>query len=257
MTGADSCGPGGAGPPVAGAARPDGADAARRQPAADGLGERPATGDADRAGRRRVLGHLPGRPARPQRVRQARAGEAQGRRRLAGAGRAQPLRGRVDAGGRGDRAGGGAADPRRGPRRGCFAMGYLDPDTNPVWKSLLRDGAIVRGHGRRGRRHARPHPRRHRRPGGHRGPVRDRRHLLRDPAGALPGRHRPRARRPGGAIRGPGRGHAHDQARPRPRRLQPEEHPDRRGRAGRSWTPNARGSAIRRSISRSCSTICC
>jgi len=27
--------------------------------------------------------------------------------------------------------------------RGCFAMGYLDPDTNPVWKSLLRDGAIA------------------------------------------------------------------------------------------------------------------
>jgi aminoglycoside phosphotransferase (APT) family kinase protein len=27
--------------------------------------------------------------------------------------------------------------------RGCFAMGYLDPDANPVWKSLLRDGAIA------------------------------------------------------------------------------------------------------------------
>src|SRR5512141_1899101 len=26
---------------------------------------------------------------------------------------------------------------------GCFAMGYLDPDTNPVWKSLLRDGSIA------------------------------------------------------------------------------------------------------------------
>jgi aminoglycoside phosphotransferase (APT) family kinase protein len=26
---------------------------------------------------------------------------------------------------------------------GCFAMGYLDPDANPVWKSLLRDGDIA------------------------------------------------------------------------------------------------------------------
>ena len=56
---------------------------------------------------------------------------------------------------------------------------------------------------------------------------------------------------------GAGRSHGRDQARPGAWRRQPEEHPGRPARARCCSTPNAPGTATRRSTSPSASTTCC
>ena len=76
-------------------------------------------------------------------LRQAGLTQTEGRCGLAGAGRAQSLRGRVDAGGRRHRPRRGArpSSPRT-PRRGPSRWPWLPPERYPVWKAQLRDGIL-------------------------------------------------------------------------------------------------------------------
>ena len=190
---------------------------------------------ADAAGRRRVVGHLPGRLAVRRRLRQARAA-ASSRSRRTGRCRSSAIATRSSGCGspRGIVPGGGARDswartarPARSRWRGCA------PERYPVWKALLRDGhGDARDSRGAGRRRPRPHPRGDRRPRRHRRALPDRRALPRDPARSV-SRDRRRARIPTCAARlhalvATTARHA---ARARPRRLQPEEHPDRPRRA--------------------------
>ncbi len=170
-------------------------------------------------------------PSGPVCVKRALAKTA-GRGGLAGAGRAQSLRGALDALGRprGARRRAGAARPGRGERRagdGVSRPGASSAVEGPAARRPCRPG--FRGGGRDG---AGPHPRRHRRRSGGRGAVPDRRHLPRNPTGALPAGHRPRPPRPrGGAARSRGDHGAH-QARAGAWRREPEEHPRRPARPG-------------------------
>ena len=93
-------------------------------------------------------------------LRQARAGQAARRGRLARADRAQPLRGALDAGGqRGACRAARRACSASIARLGVLVMSYLPPSDHTLWKQALRDGARRSGDGARGRRAAGAHPR--------------------------------------------------------------------------------------------------
>ena len=112
--------------------------------AAHGHSERSPIGRADAARRRRVLGHLSRAVAERRHLRQARAGQAQGRGGLARAGRAQPLGGRVDARGGGDRPRRGAGDPRRGrPKPGRSRWPGCRPTAIRSGRRSSREGAAT------------------------------------------------------------------------------------------------------------------
>ena len=134
--------------------------------------------------RRGLVRHLAGRSRARPGLRQAGAGQAAGRRRLARADRAQRLRGRLDAPRRSARAGCRARAFRPGPAGGRAGHGL------PAAGALSRlEGRPARGPGRargrgRRRRAARRDPRRHR------ARCRDRRRL---PDRSDLSRHPPRA----------------------------------------------------------------
>ena len=82
---------------------------------------------------------------------EARPAEAQSGSRLAGAGRTQPIRDRMDAGRGGRRSRCGAAGPRRRPRNRHVRHGIPRSRRYPVWKTQLRDGEISGRHRPRSR----------------------------------------------------------------------------------------------------------
>ena len=183
-------------------------------------------------------------------MRQARAGQAARRGRLARADRAQPVRSALDA--RGQR--GARRDARRAcsgqhPALGVLVMNYLPPSEYRLWKQQLRDGHADAATAREvGRVLGRIHSHSARRPelAAEFDTDAD---LLRHPPRALPARHRaaaPGSRVPARASR---RRHALASRGPGARRRQSEEHPDRRRRDRCSSTPSARGGAIRPSTS--------
>ena len=130
--------------------------------------------------------------AGPQLLREAGAREAQGRGRLARAGRAQPQRGGMDPRRRRDRPRGRAAADRRGPRdAGLFAMaGSRRSRTRCGRASCATARSIPRVAAEVGRRIVLIHAATAGRVG-HRRPLRQRRDLPIDPDRALPARHRP------------------------------------------------------------------
>ena len=185
---------------------------------------------------------------------------AQGRRRLAGAGRAQRLRGGAGCGSRPHRA--------RAARRACSRE---RPGGRRVRDGVPAAGALPAVEGRaarrprrsrvRARRSASGWPRIHAATAGRAGiaaAVPDRRDLPRDPARALPARDRaariPTSRAASSAL---ARAHRRHRARAGPRRRQPEEHPGRPATGRCSSTPSAPGTATRPSTSPSASTTCC
>ena len=106
---------------------------------------------------------------------------------------------------------------------GCFAMAYLAAGHAPRLEGSASGRPRRRRNGGGHRRRARPDSRRDGGPSRHRGEVSDRRHLPRDPTGALSRRHGARAPGPRGSLRRARRDNAHQQARAGPRRFQPEE----------------------------------
>ena len=211
------------------------------------------------ADRRRLLRHLAGRlPERPG-LRQAGAGAAAGQGRLARAGRAQRLRGGLDADRGRHRAGRGAraARTRTGP-----PVRWSWPISTAGALPAVEGGAARRARPSRpwrpavGDRLGRIHAATARRPG-HRRPVPDRRHLPRHPARALSARHRPRPIRACAGRCAGSRG-----APPRPSSPWSMATSARRtscsARTARcSSTPSAPGTAIPPSTSPSASTTCC
>ena len=129
------------------------------------------------------------------------------------------------------------------PEAGAFAMAFLPPERYPVWKALLADGSGTAGDRGAGRRHAGPDPRRHRRPARPRRALCDRRAVPRDSARAVPRHRGPRASGSGAAPARAGGHDRRDQARAGPRRLQPQEHPDRPAGTGH---PRRRMRVVRR-----------
>ena len=139
---------------------------------------------------------------------------------------------------------------------GLFAMTFFPPENYPVWKAQLRDGHVDLAFAAQvGRAIAQIHS----------GTANDAniaaaslttRSSTRSGSSPICGRPRggiPTA--PNGCARW--RDDARHQARAGPWRLQPEEHPGRAATARCSSTPNAPGTATRRSTSRSASTTCC
>ena len=187
--------------------------------------------------------------------------QAEGRGRLAGAGRAQRATRRPGcaAAARG-RAGGGARAARPGRAGGRPGDGVPRPGRSPAveGRAARRPTPIPASPRAVGERLARIHAATAGDPEIARG-VPDRPHLPRHPARALSGR-RPRAgaSRPAPRRSTPwSRRTATHQAGAGAWRRQPEEHPGRAATGRCSSMPNAPGTAIRPSISPSASTTCC
>ena len=126
---------------------------------------------------------------------------------------------------------------------GALVMAYLEPRRHRLWKEVLRAGEADRSvAGEVGRRLGRIHAATARRPD-IAAQFPDRRHLPRHPARALSARDGARAPVAGHGAAAALPAHRHDQARPRPWRRQPEEHP---ARAGGSGVPRCRMRLVRR-----------
>src|SRR5712664_1145835 len=131
---------------------------------------------------------------------------------------------------RGGSAGGRAGGDRAGRRHARHAVPRPGPPPGmegPAARRSRRCGLRLEG-----RPLARGDPQRDRQPGRGGEALRDRRHLLRHPPRALPGRHRGGASGPRGEFAWLAGAHRDHQAWPGARRRQPEEHLRRAARAG-------------------------
>ena len=208
--------------------------------------------------RRRLVRHLAHRPRRRPDLREARAGEAARGGGLAGAGRAQPLRGALDAACQRRRPGcrAGAARPRRSqPAR--WRCSSCRPTATRCGRRNCATATPIPASPPQVADSAGAHPRRHRRRSCGRRRLPHRPDLLRHPPGALSGRDRPRASRSRAAAATTWS----PPPRPTSARWCTATSARRTSCAARtarcSSTPNAPGGAIRPSISPSASITCC